>query len=459
MPSEKQKVALASLVASAILAAAKFVAGLLTGSLGILSEAIHSLLDFGATAITYLAVGVSDRPPDARHHFGHAKVESIAALVETALLFLTTGWIVFEAVRRLIGHEGHIEVTWWAVVIVAASIVIDFNRSRALARTAERTSSEALAADALHFRSDMWSSAVVLLGLAASWAGLDWADPVAALVVAFFVSLAGWRLGRRTLATLLDAAPEGTAEEIRRIAEEADGVLALLRLRVRPAGATLFVDAHVTVARTLPFDRVAAIKRAFVAAVRRRFPTADVTVTAVPIELDDETAADKAMLIASRRGAAIHHLTVQHVGERLSVSFDLEVDGRLPLAEAHAVATGLEAAMRAELGEGVEVESHIEPLQTGSVVGEDAPAGVTADIASRLVAAAASGALLTDVHSVRVRKTPEGLYVTFHCRVPGSEPVERVHEAVDALEVRLKRDVAAVRRIVAHAEPLELAKA
>ncbi len=456
MSSEKQNVALASLLASAVLAATKLVAGLLTGSLGILSEALHSVLDFGATTVTWFAVRVSDLPPDEEHHFGHAKVESVAALVETALLFLTTAWIVFEAVGRLIGHTGHVEVTWWAIAIIAASIVIDFNRSRALARTARKTSSEALEADALHFSSDMWSSAVVLAGLAATWAGFAWADAMAALVVAFFVSLAGWRLGKRTLATLLDAAPEGTSEIIRHIAEDAHGVLAVRKLRVRPAGATLFVDAHITVGRTLPFDTVGRIKDDFVAAVRQRFPSADVSVTAIPVELDDETVVDKVMLIAARRGLAIHHLTVQHVGERLSVSFDLEVDGQMPLTEAHEIATALEDGIKGELGSRVEVESHIEPLQTDTVAGRDASPARTAEIAGKLAADVAPDAILTGIHNVRVRDTVEGLYVTFHCRVPGKETVQRVHAAVDALEGRLKSQVEGVQRVIAHAEPLEL---
>jgi cation diffusion facilitator family transporter len=255
-----------------VLAVAKMVAAMFTGSLGILSEAIHSLLDTGVTAITLPRCRVSDRPPDDTHHFGHAKVESVAALTGTALLFVTTGWIVYEALHRLATGETHVTVAWWAVAIVAGSIVIDFNRARALTRVSKATSSEALAADALHFRTDMWSSIVVLLGLAAAWAGYPWADSVAALVVAAFVALAGYRLGKRTLDTLLDAAPAGTAAVIERLADETRGVLDLKRLRVRPAGATLFVDADITVRRTLPFDRVAEIQRRFIEAIRRAIP-------------------------------------------------------------------------------------------------------------------------------------------------------------------------------------------
>ena len=177
--SEKQSVALWSMLASAVLAGSKLLAATFTGSLGILSEAIHSVIDFGATIITWFAIRWSDQPPDDEHHYGHAKIESIAALVETGLLFVTTGWIVWEAVSRLITGESHVEVTWWAVAIIAASILIDLNRSRALNRVAKKTSSEALEADALHFSSDMWGSIFVLIGRGAVWYGVPYADAVA----------------------------------------------------------------------------------------------------------------------------------------------------------------------------------------------------------------------------------------------------------------------------------------
>ena len=455
MASEKQKVALVSLLASAVLAAAKLVAAAFTGSLGILSEAVHGLLDTGVTAITLAAVRVSDRPPDDTHHFGHAKIESVAALTGTALLFITTAWIVYEAFDRLLTGEAHVTVAWWAVAIVASSILIDFNRSRALSQVARATSSEALAADALHFGADMWSSVVVLVGLAAAWAGYPWADSVAALAVAAFVALAGYRLGKRTLDTLLDAAPLGTVAVIERLADETRGVLDLKRLRVRPAGATLFVDADITVRRTLPFDRVAEIQRRFVEAVRSAYPNSDVSVTVHPVALDDETVFDKVNLIAARAGRPIHHLTVQHVGDRLSVSFDLELDGSMDFTTAHDAATALENAISEELGEEVEVESHIEPLHIDGLSGAEVAPDVRERIEARLQKLADGVGLLTDIHDLRARHNEHGLFVTFHCRVAGTGTVETVHDAVDALESALKQHMPEVRRVIAHAEPLK----
>jgi cation diffusion facilitator family transporter len=451
--SQKQSVALASMVASAVLAATKLVAGLLTGSLGILSEAIHSLIDFGATIITYFAVKWGDQPPDEEHQYGHAKFESVGALVETALLFLTTGWIVYEALHRLITSDTHVEPAWWAFAIVAGSIIIDFNRSRALNRVAEATSSEALGADALHFSSDMWSSIAVFVGLAGVWIGYPWADAVAALLVAGVVLLAAVRLGRRTLNTLLDAAPQGSSEEIRRIVGGFDGVLALERLRIRPAGPTLFVSVVVTVRRTMPVDDMMRLRNNIGAAIRAAFPNADVTVTTNLIALDDETVYEKVMLIAGHHGLAIHHLTVQKMGSRIAVSFDLEVDGTMSLSHAHEKASRLEAAIGQDLGEDVEVESHIEPMPEAILEGEDVDSARRQEVESLLRQLAAKDSRISDVHNVRVRRNAQGLFVHYHCVFRPEESVETAHDIIDRIEIALQDTMPEIRRVIAHAEP------
>lgn len=456
--SEKQSVALFSMFASALLAATKLVAALFTGSLGILSEAFHSIIDLGATVITFFAIRWSDQPPDEKHHYGHAKIESIAALVETGLLFLTTGWIVWEAVKRLWTHESHVEVTWWAAAIIAGSILIDFNRARALNRVAAKTSSEALEADALHFSSDMWSSIVVLAGLAAVWYGIPAADSIAALVVSAFVALAGWRLGARTMATLLDTAPEGATDAVRRIAGGVDGVLAIKTLRLRPAGPTLFASIVVEVPRTMPIDDIVVLKDRIHGEVQAKFPNADLTVTANPVPLDSETVFQKVMLIASRRNLAIHHLTVQQVDGRLAVSFDLEVDGETKLTAAHETATALEHAIRRELGPDVEVESHIEPqperLLSGATAGDDTVKAITAE----LNALARGETRMSDVHNVRIRENENGLFVHYHCRFAGTDSIDAVHGAIDRIEARLQEKFPSIQRVIAHAEPVGRAR-
>jgi cation diffusion facilitator family transporter len=452
--SEKQQVVVYSFFASLLMSVAKLFAGLFTGSLGILSEAIHSIIDMGATGVTWFAVRYSDQPPDEEHHYGHAKAESVAALVETALLFLTTVWIVYEAIFRLMGQQHPVEITWWAVAIIIGSIMIDFSRSRALTRVAKKTSSEALEADALHFSSDMWSSCVVLLGLGTVWLGFPLADALAALIVSAFVALAGWRLGKRTLATLLDTAPAGATADIRALVENASGVLHLSMLRIRPSGPTLFTSVVVEVRRTMPVDDMMKLKDNLTRVIVEKFPTADVTVTANPIALDDETVFQRVMLIASQRNLAIHHLTVQKLKGQLAVSFDLEVDGLMSLAMAHDHATDLEDAIRAELGNDVEVESHIEPQPEQLLLGVNASAKIVAAVTAVLSKLAKKQKRLSDLHNIRVRQTDHGMFVHYHCRFAPGETIDDVHTVVDQIENGLQDEFPTIRRVIAHAEPI-----
>jgi cation diffusion facilitator family transporter len=456
--SEKQSVALVSMAASAGLAIAKLIAGLLTGSLGILSEAVHSFTDFCATVITFIAIRLGDQPPDERHHYGHAKFESIAALAETGLLLGTTGWIAYEAIHRLVSGDTQILLTWWAAAIIVLSIVVDFFRSRALNRVAKATSSEALAADALNFTSDMWSSLAVLIGLGAVWLGYPAADSIAALIVAAVMAVIALRLGKRTLDTLLDAAPGSATADIRRIVEAEPGVLALERLRIRPAGATLFTGVLVSVPRTMPIDDMIALREKLARDIKAAYPNADVTVTTDPVALDDETIAQRVRLIAHRRDLAIHHLTIQRVGIRTAVSFDLEVDGQMTLLDAHEKATDLEAAIRGELGADVEVESHIEPLPEKILPGEELPEESKEEIEALLHKLAAGKKRISDIHNVRVRRNSEGIFVHYHCRFSPDEAVDKVHEIIDHIEMELQQLKPEVRRVIAHAEPIGYAQ-
>ena len=332
MQDIKQRVALTSIAASAGLTLAKGVVGLATGSLAILSEAAHSLLDLAATIMTYFAVRVSGRPADEEHHYGHGKVESVTALAETALLFLLSGIVIWEAGHRLIGGETHaVEATVWAF-----GVIVGLDRGRFLPRARslsggqgdrERGAGGRRAAFRLRH-------VVVRGGPHRSWrsphglsvGGLGGRDRRRA------VHLRGRLAARPPHHRDADRHRAGRRrDQIKAIATRIAGVVAVDRVRVRPAGHTMFVDLDVAVSRTLPLDRVAAIKDRIVTAVRGEFPTAETTVNSEPRALDDETVLERVMVIARNRALAIHHVTVQAIAGRLSVSLDLEVDGSLAL--------------------------------------------------------------------------------------------------------------------------------
>jgi divalent metal cation (Fe/Co/Zn/Cd) transporter len=254
------------------------------------------------------------------------------------------------------------------------SIVVDLVRWRSLSAIAKETKSDALAADALHFSSDLVASVCVLLGLAASRYGYQQGDALAAIGVSVFIAIAGYRLGRRTIDTLVDAAPKGLADQIRSSVEAVTGVVNVESVRLRPAGAQVLGEVGIMVPRSMPLERVAHVKQEVTAAIALVAPEANVTITANPIALDNESALELVLLIAARRRLAIHHVTVQEINGAKAVSLDLELDGRMTLGHAHEIASSLEEAIEAELGPGVEVETHVEPLEIAELRGRDATA-------------------------------------------------------------------------------------
>lgn len=453
MASIKQKAALASIAVTVALTAAKAAVGYASGSIAIMAEAAHGLVDTAATLLTFYAVRLADKPADEDHPYGHGKVESIAALAETAFLFLVSGIVVTEAVRRLIDGGQPVEVTPLLAGFLLLVIAVDFWRVRVLSRIAEDTGSHALESGALHFAADMGSSIVVLIGLAFVWLGFPKADAIAAIAVAILICAMSWRLGRRTIDTLMDRAPTGASQAIAEAVGDVPGVVSVDRLRLREVGQETLAEIAVSVNRTLPLHRVAAIKTAVIAAAEAARPNTQTTVTTNAVALDDETVMERVHLTARLQGLAVHHITLHHVGERLSVGLDLEVDGALTLGEAHAIASQLEQAVREELGEDVEVETHIEPLQVETLTGANCPPETVTHLASTLKTLAAEGGPITDVHSVRVRRTPQGLVTVFHCRADPALSIGQVHEAVDLIERRFRRTHPEVVRVVGHAEP------
>ena len=288
--TDKRSAALGSLLAAVGLTTMKIVVGLLTGSLGILAEAAHSGLDLVAAAMTYIAVRISGKPADRTHLYGHGKVENLSALLETLLLFITCGWIIYEATHRLFFHKVEVEVTVWSFAVMGTSIVIDISRSRVLSRIAKKYNSQALEADALHFETDVWSSAVVIVGLAfvklGEWApSLGWlrnADAVAALGVSALVIWVCWRLGTRTVDALVDSAPAGLEERILAAVSAVPGVQNCHNIRARYSGPRLFIDLHVLVDGRQTLFEAHALTETIEGVIQQIVPDADVTVHPEP---------------------------------------------------------------------------------------------------------------------------------------------------------------------------------
>jgi cation diffusion facilitator family transporter len=458
MRAEKRAVAGNSVLAALLITGGKIVVGVTTGSLGILSEAAHSALELIAALLTYLSVGVSDKPADADHQYGHGKVENFSAFVETGLLLLTCIWVIYEAVVRLFFRRVEVEPSIWAFAVMLGSMAVDWWRSRALGRIATKYESQALEADALHFSTDVWSAGVVVLGLALILAGrvyhidsLRLADPIAALFVAGVVVSVSWRLARRTIDALLDAAPAGVRAQITDAVSHVDGVLEIGRVRIRRAGNRYFADLAVGLARTVTFQRSEQLVEAVTAAVRSILPDADVTVQPLPRAQRSENIFDRIRAVATRHNLNVHDISVQDLHGRLHVEQHVELDERLTLKVAHDQVTQLEADMRHDVPEISDILTHIESepatIETGDELVRDA------DLERRLKVVAARFPEIVDMHDVQIKKVRGRLYVSCHCTLSDDLPLARVHDIQTDLEINFKQDAPELFRVLIHPEP------
>ncbi|MDP9039999.1 MAG: cation-efflux pump [Acidobacteriota bacterium] len=489
---EKRSAAVFSVSAAVGVTLLKLAAGLLTGSLGMLSEAAHSGVDLIASAITLFSVYASDRPADEEHNYGHGKIESLSAFLEVVIMLASCVWLVTQSIRRILFHS-HLALRFsaWPFAVLLLSIVVDYARSRSLARVARAHRSEALAADAVHFATDMWSSGAVLVGLAAAFAGerfhiawLEYGDPVAALVVSGVIVSVSWHLTRTTIDTLLDAAPSQQAGEDRRKARallESElaaipGVLSVDRLRTRRSGANTFADLTLGLPRNLTFQRSEQLTTAATDAVRRHWPGADVVVHSVPYATVTESVHDRVRAVAARRNLAIHEISVQQFdpgggdapeglrateGELshggLHIEQHLEVPESMPLRQAHELVTELEAEMRREVPEISSVVTHIE--SEGSTIERPSSPERDSQLEDRLREVARSFPEILDIHDVFITRRaydPGGagqLQVTCHCTLTDDLPMVRVHAIITLLEGAFKLVAPEVDRLLIHPEP------
>jgi len=458
MRAEKRSVAGGSVIAAIVITGLKLVVGVTTGSLGILSEAAHSGLDLIAAGLTYFSVGVSDKPADADHQYGHGKIENFSAFVETALLLLTCAWIIYEASLRLFFRRIEIEPSVAAFAVMIVSMGVDWWRSRALGRIATKYDSQALEADALHFSTDIWSAGVVVLGLMLVVLGrtyhIDWlrdSDPLAALFVAGVVISVSWRLARRTVDALLDAAPPGVRSQIQDAVSRLDGVLEVDRVRIRRAGNRYFADLAVGLARNVTFQRSGQLTAAVSEAVHRILPDADVTVASLPRAQGTENIFDRVRAAATHKNLNVHDISVQDIAGRLHVEQHIELDERMSLKEAHDQVTELEADMRRDVPEISEILTHIES-EPATI---EKPEAVLSDaeLEHRLRAVASQFPEVLDVHDFVIKRVRGRLYVSCHLTLADDLSLARVHDIQTELEIRFKLDAPELFRVLIHPEP------
>jgi cation diffusion facilitator family transporter len=463
----KRSAAMSSALAALGVTLLKLLTGLLTGSLGMLSEAAHSSIDLVASTVTLFAVRAADRPADEEHNYGHGKLENLSAGFEIVLMLVSCIWIAVEALKRIL-HHSHLTLRYspWPFVVLLLSIAVDYSRSRALHRVATEHHSDALEADAVHFGMDIWSAGAVLLGLCASMLGqrlnlpaLEYADPVAALLVAGVILRVTIQLSKRTLDSLLDATPPEVRARMRRElvsdVKAVPDVVSVERLRMRRSGSNYFVDLTLGLPRNLTFQRAEQVTFAATEAVKERLPGADVVISTVPTATLGESVFDRVRAVAARSGLAVHDVSIHQIDGQLHVEQHLEVPETTSLRDAHEIATRLENEMRSEVPALATVLTHIE--SEPATISNSAQIEASRNLDRQLREIAHEFPEILDIHEITMTRGHGGaansVQLNLHCTLADDLPMGRVHEVITAFEGEVRLRHPQVARVFIHPEP------
>jgi cation diffusion facilitator family transporter len=444
----QRRTALVSIVAALALITLKLGAGLASGSLGLISEAIHSGTDLVAALLTFFALGVAGRPADPGHPYGHGKAEHLAALAEAAILVVASLFISYRAISNLAGaSESDVEATWYAFVVIGIVIVVDASRTLVSLRGARAYRSPALQASALHFGSDMAGSIAVLLGLCFVAAGYREADSLAALFVAVLVLLAAGRLMRGNVDVLMDRSPPDADAAAREAIEHLEPPVELRRLRLRRSAGRHFADVVIGVPPGAAVGQGHAAADRVERAVQEALPESDVV---VHVEPRTEEALRERVLAAALgvpRVREVHNVRVVTVDGGIEVGLHLKLPGDLSLEEAHDVGSEVEGAISSELPNVVRVQTHLEPLR------EAATGEPTTVPDERGVIEAVQEVTGQAPRDVRLVRTDEGLLAFVTLQVRPDLTLAEAHTLASEVEERIRERRPEIADVVVHTEP------
>ena len=455
-----EKAAALSVLAALLLTVLKLIVGYFTNSLGVIAEALHSGLDLIAAGITLIAVQKASKLADSDHPYGHGKIENFAALAETILLWITAGWIIFEALRRIAGEE-FVEPNIWGIVVMLVSIFVDYERSKMLYKTAKEFDSQALEADALHFRTDMLSSIVVLIGLIFVSFGFVIGDPLSAIGVSIVILFISYNLGKRSFDFLVDRAPEGVKEKVQEACDQIPGVISCQRIRARTSGPDLFVDLIVTVDETVTTGEAHHIADTIETELGDLATNVDVVVHIEPAKIDSDqyikmNIYDQLQVLGRREKDIrnIHNIRVISLESGLEIAADLEMTPDLTLTAAHAISDKIEKEIKESIPK---VKSVIFHLETALVEGDATDITLQSqDIVDGVHKIVSDAAPDVNCSSVVVRKEKGGISLLVECRVDGFMPLAASHDISDNIEKRIKEIFPEIIYVFIHVEPIRL---
>lgn len=468
MTGEKQKVAFSSVVAAVFLTIIKVVVGVLTGSLSIISEAAHSLLDLCAAVVTFFAVRLSDKPADNEHNYGHGKIESFSALIETFLLFITCAWIIYEAIKRLFFSEATTNVvlseSLWGIGIMVLSVVINISRARLLRKTAKKYSSQALEADALHFDTDVWSSYVVIAGLVFVGIGdlfkiplLQYADPIAALGVSILVIVVSAKLGKRTIDALLDTAPKGMVNDVLHEVNEVKGVMEVGKVRIRPSGPSYFIDLNVGISRNESHRVVHSIVDEIRDRLQQIIANSDIVISTYPIDVagtEDNEVYHVVKKIVDKFPVCtnIHNIHVYEISGKKYIAIHIEVKECMNLNQSHELSHTIGGLIEEAVSDVVEVSVNFEYVNRRSIQAEDITES-SGETISKICNHIREVSETINCHDIKVYRQGNKLTIFLHCEVEEDYTTEITEQITKKVTNKIRDNISDIESVHIHFEP------
>jgi cation diffusion facilitator family transporter len=458
---EKNGAALLSVLAIIFLTLVKASVAILTGSLGLLAEAAHSLMDLVAAGVTFFAVRISGQPADSSHTYGHGKFENLSALVEVLLLLFACAGIVYEAVLRLFFKAVAVEASPWSFLVMGVAIGVNILLARRLRRVAKKYDSQALEAEGLDFLNDIWSSAVVILSLllvmVADKFNIAWlanADAIAGVVVAALIANSVLRLGRRAVGELLDEVPVNLQDEISQAAK-LPGVEEVRQVRVRRSGSQYFADLTLAVSRSSSSEHVHQITDEVEKAVQARLPGASVLVHSEPVQAENEQLTEALHALGERFGLGVHHIHITEVHGKQILTVHLDIEEGLQLEQAHAQASAFEQAVSEAFPAFERVWTHLEPAQRHTSNADKAVFTHNKRIEKLIVELPGRLGVACEIHEVTLLTEKGCLEISFHCMLEGDTSMQKAHELSEEMETELREKIPNVDSILIHMEPRE----
>jgi cation diffusion facilitator family transporter len=445
-------VALGSVVIGVAIVAGKLIVGLLTGSLGILSEAAHSTLDLAASTFTLFAIRTARKPADKEHPYGHGRAENLAAFAEGVVLLVTAAVIAFEAIRRLAEGGPPVIPAGYAFILLVVTLVIESGRAVVLRTVGRLASSEAMLADATDRVADVLATIGVLAGLVGVRLGLTWADSVAALVVAMIIVRAAGRVAWRSGDILIDRAATDAEKQLRSAIAGVEGVREVRSVRVRRSGPRLLGDASIATARMLPLESAAGLVDEVKKAARAELPELDLTVL-VEGQSQPSDLVERVHAAAARNGGVrdLHNVTVERESDgSLHLTMHAKLPGDMTLASASKTSARLEKTLRNELPEATRIDIHLEPMEPIVVRGEDVTQR-RALLADRIRDVVGSHPAVRRLVDVELSDRHNRIHAHVVAELAGDVSLEQAHQVETELEEQIRRALPEVNEVTARA--------